>query len=243
MYNTTEHPPPLPLPEGVRSRYVDTEPWVLAYLWRCVLPKIANAGYHAVAVDQRGHGRTTSSSLTALDAKSFRLTNLARGIIVLVHALGFKFVKCIVGHDTGSLTATACALLRPTLFQSVILVSAPFLGNVQLPDLEDMKNVGHQKGVVDQLGKLLPPQKFYEWDFDTEEAKNALSSADESKVREFFYSFFYMFSAHWSGSSNLHTLSAWTVDELLRLPPFFILPWDLDMRELGMQVMNSETKE
>ncbi|KAL4877955.1 Alpha/Beta hydrolase protein [Aspergillus karnatakaensis] len=126
--------PPLPLPEGIRSRYLDTEPWglqyhilesippttqptelvlfihgfpELAYSWRYALPKIASAGYHAVAVDQRGHGRTTSSTPSALAAESFRPINLSQDFILLVHALGYTRVKCIVGHDTGSLTAAA----------------------------------------------------------------------------------------------------------------------------------------
>ncbi|KAL4966929.1 Alpha/Beta hydrolase protein [Aspergillus stella-maris] len=129
MDNATEPLLPLPLPPGVQSRYLDTEPWglqshilestpsthpplhlvlfihgfpKLAYSWRHVLPLVARAGYHAVAVDQRGHGRTTSSQTTDLNAESFRSAILARDMIMLVHPLGYKSVKCIVGHDTGS---------------------------------------------------------------------------------------------------------------------------------------------
>ena len=31
----------------------------LAYSWRKVMPALADAGYHVVAPDQRGYGRTT----------------------------------------------------------------------------------------------------------------------------------------------------------------------------------------
>ena len=72
--------PALPLPPGMRSRYVDGvnglrlhlleagEPGrpcllllhgfpELAYSWRKLMPPLAAAGYHVLAPDQRGYGR------------------------------------------------------------------------------------------------------------------------------------------------------------------------------------------
>ena len=76
--------PDIPLPPGIRSRHVDDinglrmhvleagfetrgRPCVLllhgfpglAYSWRKVMPALATAGYHVIAPDQRGYGRTT----------------------------------------------------------------------------------------------------------------------------------------------------------------------------------------
>ena len=76
--------PDLPLPSSIRSRYVDGinglrmhvleagfetkgRPCLLllhgfpelAYSWRKVMPALAEAGYHVIAPDQRGYGRTT----------------------------------------------------------------------------------------------------------------------------------------------------------------------------------------
>src|ERR1700761_1624170 len=51
----------------------------LAFSWRKVMPVLAEAGYHVIAPDQRGYGRTTGwdarydGSLNA-----FRLVNLVR---------------------------------------------------------------------------------------------------------------------------------------------------------------------
>lgn len=78
-----EELPPLPLPEGVRQRFIDGinglkvhlleaghetpgRPMVLllhgfpelAYSWRRIMPALAGAGYHVIAPDQRGYGRT-----------------------------------------------------------------------------------------------------------------------------------------------------------------------------------------
>src|SRR3984957_8484557 len=82
--NTTTDLPDVPLPPGIRSRYVDNinglrvhvleagyetegRPCVLllhgfpelAFSWRKVMPALAEAGYHVIAPDQRGYGRTT----------------------------------------------------------------------------------------------------------------------------------------------------------------------------------------
>ncbi len=77
--------PDIPLPSTIRSRYVDNinglrmhvlrsrlrngtgRPCVLllhgfpelAFSWRKVMPALAEAGYHVIAPDQRGYGRTT----------------------------------------------------------------------------------------------------------------------------------------------------------------------------------------
>ena len=62
----------------------------LAYSWRKVMPLLANAGYHVVAPNLRGYGRTTgwdTSSYEHVDMSNFTLTGLARDVVVLVHAL------------------------------------------------------------------------------------------------------------------------------------------------------------
>src|SRR5262249_18279822 len=100
------------LPAGVRSRFVpdingltvhileagsDQRPCVLllhgfpelAYSWRKVMPALAEAGYHVVAPDLRGYGRTTGWSAdydSEADLHSFRLLNAARDQFGLLHA-------------------------------------------------------------------------------------------------------------------------------------------------------------
>ena len=46
----------------------------------------------------------------------------------LVSALGYRSVAAVVGHDFGSPVAAWCALVRPDVFRSVVLMSAPFAG-------------------------------------------------------------------------------------------------------------------
>src|SRR5258707_10037814 len=96
--------PAIPLPSGIRSRFVhginglrmhvleaghETKgrPCLLllhgfpelAFSWRKVMPQLAAAGYHVIAPDQRGYGRTTGwDGDYDGDLGSFRLLNLAR---------------------------------------------------------------------------------------------------------------------------------------------------------------------
>src|SRR5207237_2396718 len=75
----------------------------LAYSWRKVMLPIAAAGYHVVAPDQRGYGRTLGwdDSFDA-DPDQFRTLNMVRDALGLVYALGYRQVAGVVGHDAGS---------------------------------------------------------------------------------------------------------------------------------------------
>jgi pimeloyl-ACP methyl ester carboxylesterase len=52
--------------------------------------------------------------------------NLVSDVVGLVRALGYTKVAAVIGHDWGSPVAAWCALTRPNVFQSVVLVSTPF---------------------------------------------------------------------------------------------------------------------
>ncbi|MGC1574927.1 MAG: alpha/beta fold hydrolase, partial [Beijerinckiaceae bacterium] len=147
------------LPRGIRARFIpginglrmhvleagfegEDRPLVLllhgfpelAYSWRKVMLPLASAGFHVVAPDQRGYGRTTGWDPDYDgDLGSFRLLNLARDVLGLVAGLGRREVAAVVGHDFGSPVAAWCALVRPDVFRSVALMSAPFSGPPSLP--------------------------------------------------------------------------------------------------------------
>ena len=87
-----------------------------------------------IAPDQRGYGRTTGWDASYDgDLGSFRLLNLVRDALGLVSAFGYRHVDAVVGHDFGSSVAAWCALVRPDVFRSVALMSAPFAGPPPLP--------------------------------------------------------------------------------------------------------------
>src|SRR2546430_7841692 len=149
----------LPLPAGVRSRLVHNingltmhvleaghagagRPCLLllhgfpelAYSWRKVMLPLAAAGFHVVAPDQRGYGRTTGwDAGYDGDLNSFRILNVVKDALALVFALGHRSVAAVVGHDFGSPVAADCALARPDVFRSVVMMSAPFAGPPTVP--------------------------------------------------------------------------------------------------------------
>ena len=149
----------------------------LAYSWRKVMLPLAEAGFHVVAPDQRGYGRTTGADVDYDgDVASFRLLNLARDALGLVAALGHESVHAVVGHDFGSPVAAWCALLRPDVFRSLVLMSAPFPGPPMLPRGPSQAPVGN---IHEELAALPRPRKHYQWFFSTREANDDMCRAPQ----------------------------------------------------------------
>src|SRR5258708_26436537 len=129
---------PSVLPAGIRSRFVDginglrmhvleagfggeARPGILllhgfpelAYSWRKVMLPLAEAGFHVVAPDQRGYGRTTGWDADYDgELSGFRLLNAVRDALGLVAAMGYRSVAAVVGHDFGASGAAWVALWR-----------------------------------------------------------------------------------------------------------------------------------
>jgi len=108
------------------------------YSWRHQLTALAEAGFHAVAPDQRGYGQTESPE----PIEAYNIMQLTGDIIGLVQALG-KERAVIVGHDWGAQIASHCALFRQDMFSAVALLSVPFLPRYQgsIPPTDLMKRI------------------------------------------------------------------------------------------------------
>jgi pimeloyl-ACP methyl ester carboxylesterase len=136
---------PTPDLSGVRHRMVDTNgvtlhvadagdpdaPAVLLchgfpecwYSWRHQLVSLADAGYRALAPDQRGYGR--SSRPEAVD--QYTQLHLVGDLVGLLDALGVADAV-VVGHDWGAPVAWHSALLRPDRFTAVVGMSVHWNG-------------------------------------------------------------------------------------------------------------------
>ncbi|KAI9717567.1 MAG: hypothetical protein M1812_004708 [Candelaria pacifica] len=265
--------PPLPLPSGIVENQLNsneaglsfhtleagytadkTRPLILlihgfpelAYSWRKIMLPLANAGYYVVAVDQRGYGRTTgwdNSPFEKTDLSTFSPTTLVRDMVILVHALGYRRVKCIVGHDFGSVTASLCALTRPDFFDNVVTMSHPFKGSPILPfdtahsnEPEPTDGRGKQD-IHRELASLPEPRKHYKWYYSTAQANNDLWKPKEDP-RSFLRGYFHLKSADWQGNKP-HPLKAWTAEELAKMPYYYIMPLESGMREAVAKDMAS----
>jgi pimeloyl-ACP methyl ester carboxylesterase len=140
----------------------------LAYSWREVMRPLAAAGYHVIAPDQRGYGRTIGwdGSFDA-DPDAFGILNLVRDAVCLVFALGYREVAAVVGHDAGSPVAAWSALIRPDIFRSVVMMSVPFAGVLALPfntanGAAPLRPPQTDDELDAELAKLTPPRKYYQ---------------------------------------------------------------------------------
>ncbi len=197
----------------------------LAYSWRKVMLPLAAAGYHVVAPDQRGYGRTTGWDREYdTDLGNFRMLNLARDALGLVFALGYDSVAGVVGHDFGSPVAAHCALIRPDVFRSVVLMSAPFGGPPAIdPDAAPGPDI-HAA-----LTALARPRKHYQWYYSTRPANADMTECPQG-MHDFLRAYYHHKSADWAGNEP-YPLAAWTADELAKMPTYYIMEHGQNMAE------------
>ncbi len=194
----------------------------LAYSWRKVMVPLATAGFHVVAPDQRGYGRTTGWDADYDgDLASFRLLNLVRDTLGLVSALGYRSVA-VIGHDFGASVAAWCALVRPDVFRAVALMSAPFAGP---PPLHAAPATG--ENIHDALAKLDPPRKHYQRYYSTRPANADMRDCPQG-VHAFLRAYFHHKSADWSGNKPFR-LKSWSAGELAKMPTYYIMDLHKDM--------------
>jgi pimeloyl-ACP methyl ester carboxylesterase len=91
------------------------------YSWRHQIEALAAAGFHAVAPDMRGYGK--SDAPEAID--QYTIFHLVGDLVGLLDALEAP-TAVIVGHDWGANIAWHAARLRPDRFRAVAALSVPF---------------------------------------------------------------------------------------------------------------------
>jgi pimeloyl-ACP methyl ester carboxylesterase len=237
------------LPAGIRSRAIDNRngltvhmleagfeeagrPCILllhgfpelAYSWRKVMLPLAAAGYHVVAPDQRGYGRTTGwDDAYDADPDSFSLLNMVRDAMGLVFALGYRSVSAVVGHDAGSPVASWCALVRPDIFPAVALMSSPFAG----PPTLGVSDAPAGPSIDDQLAALDPPRKYYRRYYATSQANNDMMHAPQS-LHDFLRAYYHYKSADWKGNKPFR-LKSGSAEELAKIPTYYVMEKDKNM--------------
>jgi pimeloyl-ACP methyl ester carboxylesterase len=205
----------------------------LAYSWRKVMPALAAAGYHVIAPDQRGYGRTLGwdDSYDA-DPDGFRILNMTRDATALVYALGYRSLAMVVGHDAGAPVASWCALIRPDVFRSVTIMSSPFEGAPPLPFDTANGAAPPARAITDdeldaELAKLHPPRKYYQNYQRTPGANDDMLHAPQG-LHAFFRAYYFCKSADYKGN-NPHPLKARTAEEIAQIPTYYVMEKDKGM--------------
>ena len=205
----------------------------LAYSWRKVMLPLAAAGYHVIAPDQRGYGRTTGwdDSYDA-DPDAFRILNMVRDATGLVSALGYRQVAMIAGHDAGAPVASWAALIRPDIFRSITILSSPFEGPPAIPFNTANGAAPPPRAISDdeldaELAKLNPPRKYYQNYQRTRGANDDMLHAPQG-LHNFFRAYYFYKSADYKGNKP-HPLKARTAAEMAEIPHYYVM-----LRDQGM---------
>ena len=243
------------LPPGVRSRFVDgvnglrvhileagsdhpDRPLVLmlhgfpemAYSWPKVMPAVAAAGFHVVAPDLRGYGRTTGWSADYdTDLRPFGLLNAVRDVLGLAFALGYRRAAAVVGHDYGAIVAPWCTLIRPDVFGSLAFMSAPFPGPPEVPfDTDrDPQAPPAASTIHEALAALPRPRKHYQWYYSTRPANAQMWHCPQG-VHDFLRAYSHHKSADWK-ENRPHRLASWSAAELAKMPTYYVMDLAEDM--------------
>ena len=258
---------PSVLPSGVRSRFIQDVNGItfhvleagfespgrqlvlllhgfpeLAYSWRKVMAPLAAAGYHVIAPDVRGYGRSGGTEVKhSDDMRPFGTLNKISDMLALVSALGYQSVAGVFGHDQGSPLAGWCALTRPDVFKSVIMMSSPFRGapepwpfntvNVPAPSRQPSR-------IHEDLTLLKPPRKYYMNYYTLPEANDNMWHAKQG-LHAFLRAYYHMKSADWVANKPF-PLTALIASEWEKLPRYYVMDLAKGMAESVAPEMPSE---
>lgn len=108
----------------------------LWYSWRHQLRALAEAGFRAIAPDQRGYGETDAPE----PIEAYTQRQLVADIVGMLDAFGIE--KCvIVGHDWGGAVAWNAAMMAPDRIERVIGVNTPLFPRAPMKPTDLMKAI------------------------------------------------------------------------------------------------------
>jgi len=204
----------------------------LSYSWRKIILPLSESGYHVVAPDQRGFGATTGwDNSYVSDLSSYYQVNLVRDILGFVSALGYAKVASIIGHDSGAAVAGWSALIRPDIYNSVVLMT-PFAGASVLP-IDTSKKLSIYKDPVDtiseDLAALPRPRKHYQHYYRTRMANSDITNSEDG-LASFIRAYYHHKSADWENNDPF-PLASWTAEELAKMPTYYLMDLNDTMAE------------
>lgn len=108
----------------------------LAHTWRHQVPVLAAAGYHVLAPDQRGYGRSTAPA----EVDAYTVADLSADVVGLLDDIGAERAV-IVGHDFGGVVAWGAPLLHPDRVAGVVGISFPPVPRPRVPTTQAFRRL------------------------------------------------------------------------------------------------------
>jgi pimeloyl-ACP methyl ester carboxylesterase len=150
----------------IESGPADGDPVILAHgfpesswSWRHQLRVLADAGWHAIAPDQRGYARSSRPS----DVAAYGTDALAADLLGLLDETGHR-QGVFVGHDWGALVVWDLARLHPDRVRAVVGVSVPFI-DWPAPPTQLFKSIwGDRFFYITYFQEVGPPERELEAD-------------------------------------------------------------------------------
>ena len=147
---------------------------------------------------------------------------MVRDALGLLNALGHKTADALVGHDYGSTAAAWSALVRPDVFRTCVLMSAPFGGPPDLPLSASARTPDESvPDMREALAALDRPRKHYHLYYSTRSANADMTECPE-RIHAFLRAYYHHKSADWNGNRP-HRLEGWRADQLALMPTYYIL--------------------
>ncbi|GAB1270227.1 alpha/beta hydrolase [Aurantivibrio infirmus] len=105
------------------------------YSWRHQIKALSAAGYHVVAPDMRGYGKTDKPA----NVEDYDIKHLTADIAGIVDAMGEE-TAVLVGHDWGSIVTWNSMLLYPEKFTALAALSVPYNGRAAQSPVDSMRS-------------------------------------------------------------------------------------------------------
>ncbi len=139
----------------------------LGYSWRNQLSPVAEAGFHAIAPDQRGYGQTSRPDVL----EEYDIHHLCGDLVGILDHFGHeKAVFC--GHDWGGFIVWMMPLLHPDRVAGVVGVNTPYFPRPPM-------------SLVDMIRKMRGEDNYIVW-FQKPNEADELFEQDIEKVFRLF---------------------------------------------------------
>lgn len=148
----------------------------LAFSWRHQLQALADAGYRAIAIDQRGYGQTSVPP----NVEDYRVEELIADVHGLLDALELESVT-LVGHDWGALLVSYIAVLAPDRFERFGMLNVPHTPRPPMDPIEIFRQRGGDDFYIVDFQNSNEADRLFESDpvhfFNVMMRKNQVSRA------------------------------------------------------------------